>query len=327
MDQLSAMRVFARVAELGSFARAADALAMSRAMVTTRIAQLEARLGVRLLHRTTRRVGLTDDGRAYHERCLRILADIDETEEALARGRTRPAGRLRVQAPVALARLFLIPALPRFLARHPELALEVRLANRVVDLVEEGLDCAIRLGVPAEPNLVARRIAETRLATCAAPAYLARRGVPRAPDELARHECIAFLDLASGRPADWVFARQGVPLARAPGGRLAFNSMEAAVEAAAAGLGVAQVLSSLAQGAVAAGRLAPVLVDWAAAGPPLYVAYPHHRHLSAKIRAFVDFAGEVFAGDGGWGAIAAAARRSSAPRARRAGARRRATSR
>jgi LysR family transcriptional regulator for bpeEF and oprC len=331
MDQLSAMRVFARVAELGSFARAADALDMSRAMVTTRIAQLEARLGVRLLHRTTRRVGLTDDGRAYHERCLRILADIDETEEALGRGRTRPAGRLRVQAPVALTRHFLIPALPRFLARHPELALEVRLANRVVDLVEEGLDCAIRLGAPAEPALVARRIAETRLATCAAPGYLARRGVPRAPDDLARHDCIAFLDLATGRPADWAFAQRGAQHARAPQGRLAFNSMEAAVEAAAAGLGVAQVLSSLAQGAVAAGRLVPVLVDWAAAGPPLYVAYPHHRHLSAKIRAFVDFAAEVFAGDGGWGAIAAAAgrsgRRPSAPPARRAGARGRAARR
>ena len=331
MDQLSAMRVFARVAELGSFARAADALDLSRAMVTTRIAQLEARLGVRLLHRTTRRVALTDDGRAYHERCVRILADIDETEEALGRGRTRPSGRLRVQAPVALTRHFLIPALPRFMVRHPELALELRLANRVVDLVEEGLDCAIRLGPPAEPHLVARRIAETRLATCAAPAYLARRGVPGAPDDLARHDCIAFLDLASGRPVDWRFARGGVDTTRAPGGRLAFNSMEAAVEAAAAGLGVAQVLSSLAQGAIAAGRLVPVLVDWAAAGPPLYVAYPHHRHLSAKIRAFVDFAAEVFAGDAGWRTIVAAARRpprtrrrepsrSSAPRSRPAGA-------
>lgn len=322
MDQLSAMRVFVRVAELGSFARAADALEISRAMVTTRIAQLEARLGVRLLHRTTRRVGLTDDGRAYHERCVRILADIDETEDALGRGRTRPAGRLRAQAPVALTRLFLIPALPRFLARHPELALELRLANRVADLVEEGIDCAIRLGAPAEQNLVARRIGETRLATCAAPAYLARRGLPRTPADLARHDCIAFLDLASGRPAHWLFEKGGERIERSPDGRLAFNSMEAAVEAAAAGLGVAQVLSSLAQGAIASGRLAPVLVDWAAAGPPLYVAYPHHRHLSAKIRAFVDFAVDAFAGDGGWSAIVAAAK--SDQRAQRAGGRGRA---
>jgi LysR family transcriptional regulator for bpeEF and oprC len=323
MDQLNAIRVFARVAELGSFARAADALGMSRAMVTTRVAQLEARLGARLLHRTTRRVGLTDDGRAYYERCLRILADLDEAEEALGRRRTRPSGRLRVQLPVALGRLFVIPALPRLLERYPGLELEVRLANRVVDLVEEGVDCAIRLGQPPEQSLVARRIASTRLATCASPEYLRRRGVPRLPDDLARHDCIAFLDLATGRPADWVFARAGASVARAPGGRLAFNSMEAAVEAAAAGLGVAQVLSSLAEGAVVAGRLRPLLVDWAAEGPPLYVAYPHHRHLSAKIRAFVDFAAEVFAGDGGWAGIVAASRpaavRRGAASARRAG--------
>jgi DNA-binding transcriptional LysR family regulator len=146
--------------------------------------------------------------------------------------------------------------------------------------------------------------------------------MPRAPDDLARHDCIAFLDLATGRPADWVFARGGASIARAPVGRLAFNSMEAAVEAAAAGLGVAQVLSSLAHGAIAAGRLQPLLVDWAAEGPPLYVAYPHHRHLSAKIRAFVDFAAEVYAGDGEWSGIVAAAARPVSVRRRVTSARR-----
>jgi LysR family transcriptional regulator for bpeEF and oprC len=309
VDQLSALRVFVRVAELGGFARAADALDMSRAMVTTRVGQLEARLGVRLLHRTTRRVALTDDGRAYYERCVRILADLDEADEALARRRARPSGRLRVQMPVALAREFLIPALPRLLERNPGLELEVQLANRVVDLLEEGIDCAIRLGPPAEPSLVARRIAATRLATCASSEYLKRRGTPRTPADLARHECIAFLDLATGRPADWVFAQRAEPLVLAPRGRLSFNSMEAAVEAAAAGLGVAQVLSSLAEPAVTAGRLRALLVDWAAEGPALHLVYPQHRHLSARIRAFADFAAEVFAGDGGWARIAQAARR------------------
>lgn len=309
MDQLSALRVFARVAELGSFARAADALDMSRAMVSTRVGQLEARLGVRLLHRTTRRVALTDDGRAYYERCVRILADLDEADEALARRRARPSGRLRVQMPVALAREFLIPALPRLLERNPGLELEVRLANRVVDLLEEGIDCAIRLGPPAEPSLVARRIAATRLATCASSEYLERHGTPRTPADPARHECIAFLDLASGRPAEWVFAQRARPIVLTPRGRLSFNSMEAAVEAAAAGLGVAQVLSSLAEPAVGAGRLRALLVEWAAEGPALHLVYPQHRHLSARIRAFADFAAEVFAGDGGWARIARAARR------------------
>jgi LysR family transcriptional regulator for bpeEF and oprC len=315
MDQLAAMRAFIRVAELESFAAAAEILDLSRAVVTTRIAQLEARLGVRLLHRTTRRVRLTDDGTAYYERCLRVLADLDEADEAVSRGRTAARGRLRVQLPVALGRTFLVPALPRFLAAHPALELEVRLANRDVDLVDEGIDCAVRLGVPHETHLVARRIADTRLATVASEGYLRAHGTPRTPDDLAGHNCIAFLDLASGRPVDWAFEQDGRRILRSPQGNLAFNSMEAAVEAAAAGVGVAQVLWWLAAPAFAAGRLEAVLTDIAAAGPPLYVAYPHHRHLSAKTRAFVDFAAEVFGG-----AVPSAAP-SPPPPSRAAGAR------
>jgi LysR family transcriptional regulator for bpeEF and oprC len=320
VDRFQAMRVFARVAELGSFARAADALELSRARVSEAVAGLERALGARLLHRTTRRLSLTDDGRAYYERCAHILADVDEAEALVVGSREAPRGRLRVDMPMALARQFLVPALPRLLARHPELQLEVRLENRAIDLVAEGVDCAISYGEPLDTGLVARRIGTTHLVTCASPAYLARRGAPRAPDDLARHDCVAFLALATGRPAEWVFERRGARATHRPTGNLAFNSMEACVEAAAAGLGMTQVLSALAHDAIVTGRLAVVLLDAAAEGPPLYVVYPPTRQLSARIRAFAEFAAEVFAeADAGWRDIVAAAgaRRPSAPRRKR----------
>ena len=317
MDRLHGMRVFARVAELASFARAADSLELSRARVSELVAGLERQLGARLLHRTTRRLSLTDDGRAYYERCARILADVEEAEALVARERAVPRGRLRVDMPMALARQFLVPALPRLLDRHPELALEVRLENRAIDLVEEGVDCAISYGEPLDGDLVARRIGTTRLVTCAAPAWLARHATPRAPGDLARHNAIAFLALATARPAEWVFERRGQRVVQRPVGNLAFNSMEACVEAATAGLGVTQVLSALAHGAIVAGRLAPVLVDWAAAGPALYLVYPPNRQQSARIRAFAEFAAEVFAAtDAGWRDIVASARQK--PRRSRA---------
>jgi LysR family transcriptional regulator for bpeEF and oprC len=317
MDRLHGMRVFARVAELASFARAADALGLSRARVSELVAGLERALGARLLHRTTRRLSLTDDGRAYYERCARILADVEEAEALVARSRGSPRGRLRVDMPMALARQFLVPALPRLLARHPELQLEVRLENRAIDLVAEGVDCAISYGEPLDADLVARRIGTTHLVTCASPDYLARHGTPRSPDDLARHNAIAFLALATARPAEWVFERAGARGTRRPSGNLAFNSMEACVEAAAAGLGVTQVLSALAHGAIVAGRLAPVLIGWAAEGPALYVVYPPNRQLSARIRAFAEFAGEVFAAaDAGWRDIVAATGRMPTRRRR-----------
>jgi LysR family transcriptional regulator for bpeEF and oprC len=316
MDRLNGMRVFARVAELGSFARAADALELSRARASELVAGLERALGARLLHRTTRRLSLTDDGRAYYERCARILADVEEAEALVARSRASPRGRLRVELPMALARQFLVPALPQLLARHPELALEIRLENRAIDLVEEGVDCAISYGEPLDGDLVARRIGTTHLVTCAAPAWLARHGTPRAPAELAGHNAVAFLALATARPAEWVFERRGERVAQRPAGNLAFNSMEACVEAAATGLGVTQVLSAIAHDAIVGGRLVPVLVDWAAAGPALYLVYPPNRQLSARIRAFADFAAEVFAAaDAGWRDIVATARKM--PRRRR----------
>lgn len=298
MDRLQAMRVFVRVTELGSFVRAAEALQLSRARVSEALADLERSLGTRLVHRTTRRLSLSDDGRVYYDRCARILSDIDEADALVVRSRDVPRGRLRVDMPMALARLFLVPALPKLLSTHPELVLEVRLENRAIDLLEEGVDCAVSYGLPAGVDVVARQIASTRLVTCAAPAYLARHGVPESPAALRMHDCIAFLALDTARSAAWAFSRGDARLVHTPTGNLAFNSMEACMEAAQAGLGVTQVISALAHRAVQSGKLVPVLMDWVAAGPPLYVVYPPNRQASARIRVFVDFVAEVFAAAG-----------------------------
>jgi LysR family transcriptional regulator for bpeEF and oprC len=303
MDRLQAMRVFTRVAELGSFTRAATELGLSRARVSEAVSELERALGARLLHRTTRRVSLSDDGRAYHERARQILADMDDAEAQLAGSKAKVRGLLRVAMPMALARSLVVPALPRFLARHPELGLEVRLENRALHLLEDGVDCALSYGLPADAGLVAQSILSTHLATCASPAYLARRGVPREPAELAQHDCVSFLALDSARPTPWSFSSgvassggvsSGVSSRWQPRGRLGFNSMEACVEAAVAGLGITQVLSSLAQPALTSGRLEAVLARHAAPGPSIYLVYPPHKQASPRLRALLGFLREVF---------------------------------
>lgn len=298
MDRLQAMRVFVRVAELGSFTRAAGALGLSRARVSEAVQELEDALGARLLHRTTRHVAVSDDGRAYYERARQILADLDDAEAALGGAQAHARGRLRVAMPMALARSFVVPALPRFFAQHPELALEVRLENRSLALLEDGVDCAVSYGKPSDEGLVAQSILETHLLTCAAPAYLARRGVPREPGELGGHDCVAFLSLEAARPTPWTFAGAGAVTSFLPKGMVAFNSMEACVEAAVAGLGVTQVLSSLAERAIARGELRPVLAEHAAPGPRIYVVYPPQRQASPRLRALIEFLRGVFAAVG-----------------------------
>lgn len=325
MDRLQAMRVFARVTELGSFTRAASALGLSRARVSEAVGELEQMLGVRLLHRTTRQVAATDDGRAYYERCRQILSDIDDADALVARstrGRGRVRGRLRVAMPVALARAYVVPALPEFLARHPELALEVRLNNAALHLLEDGVDCAISYGLPADESLVATRILETHLATCAAPAYLDERGAPREPADLAQHDCVAFLALDSAREAAWSFLERGQRISLYPRARLAFNSMEACVEAAEAGLGVTQVLSSLLERPVARGRLRPLLEQHAAPGPSIYVVYPPHREASPRLLAVLGFLRAAFAPSPAAPSGAAAPASTSAVTPRRARRRR-----
>jgi LysR family transcriptional regulator, regulator for bpeEF and oprC len=293
VDQLICMRSFARVAELHSFTRAADALGVSRAVVSTHVAELERHLKCQLFHRTTRRVGLTSDGAEYLSRCLRILAELAAADEAVRGTRLAVAGRLRVDVPVVFGRALLIPALPRFTARYPDLQLEVQLNDRVIDLITEEVDLVVRVGPVKEPHLIARRIVGTRLLTCAAPAYLREHGAPAEPAELRRHKLIGHFSAGSRRPYRWQFQRGAVRQQLALPCHVSFNAADARLLAAVRGAGIAQAMDLLAAEALAAGKLEVVLKEWSAPGAPISVVCRSAVRNSPKIRVFADFAAEL----------------------------------
>jgi LysR family transcriptional regulator for bpeEF and oprC len=308
MDQLLCMRVFARVVEQGSFVRAAEDLEIAKPTATTAVAQLEKHLGVRLLNRTTRRLSLTDEGRAFYERCVRILDDLAETEETLSGARSAPRGRLRASIPNALMHQDFFPALPRFLARHPELSLELVVTDRAVNLIEEGIDCAVRaVTLPDDSMLVARRIAAVHWLTCASPGYLQAHGTPQSIAELEHHNCIRFVSPSTNRTTEWRFRQGAEELSFFPRGNFGATSLEAAVAGAAAGIGVAQVSDELAIHELRSGALVPLLMNLVAPGPSLTVVYPTSRYLTAKVRAFADFVAEIYPASGRWTEIAAMA--------------------
>ena len=293
MDQLACMRSFARVADLRSFTRAAEALGLSRAVVSTQVAELEKHLRCQLLHRTTRRVGLTSDGAEYLARCQRILAELEAADEALRRTRLSVQGRLRVDVPVVFGRALLMPALPKFTARYPELQLEVQLNDRVVDLIAEELDLVVRVGAVKEPHLIARRIVTTRTVTCASPEYLRSHGVPAAPEELRRHKLIGHLGERDHRPLKWVFQRGALRRQLSLPFNVAFNSVEAQIMAALRGVGIVHTMDLVVAEALAAGRLEAVLREWSAPGAPISVVCRAALRDSPKIRVFADFAAEL----------------------------------
>ncbi|HLY51596.1 MAG TPA: LysR family transcriptional regulator [Steroidobacteraceae bacterium] len=293
MDQLACMRSFARVAELHSFTRAADALGLSRAVVSTHVADLERHLSCQLFHRTTRRVGLTGDGAEYLARCQRILAELAAADEAMRGTRLAVAGKLRVDVPVAFGRSLLIPALPRFTARYPQLQLEVQLNDRVIDLIAEEVDLVVRSGPVREPHLVARRVVDTRLVTCAAPEYLREHGIPADPEELRGHKLIGHLSSTTHRPYRWIFQRGSARRQLQLPFSVSFNSLEARILAALRGVGIVQSMDLMVAEALAAGRLQVVLREWSAPGPPLLVVCRSAVRNSPKIRVFAEFAAEL----------------------------------
>lgn len=289
------MEVFRWVVDLGSFTRAADRLELSKATVTAHVAALENRLGIKLLNRTTRRLALTDDGTAYLDHVRRVLADVEETESLLTAGRTTPRGVLHVNLPVAIGRQFVIPALPRFAAQYPDLRVIAILDDRRVDLVEEGVDVALRVGRMEDSTLVARRIYETPFVAVASPDYLALRGTPQTPADLAQHECLGLWSPTQGGVLDWVFEQGGERVVVTPGGRLSVSNGEALLDAAVAGAGIVMMLDLLARRWIASGALEPVLPDWQAGDTvPLSLVYTQSRHLSAKVRVYADFVAGLF---------------------------------
>jgi LysR family transcriptional regulator, regulator for bpeEF and oprC len=295
MNKLQAMEVFVQVVDAGGFTRAADNMQLPKATVSTLIQSLEAALSVKLLHRTTRHVSVTADGAAYYERCLRILSDVREAEESLSRTRLSPSGRLRVDAPTGLASEVLVPALPDFFARYPDIVLELGCSDRPVDLIEEGVDCCVRGGALGDSNLIARRVGFLHFLTCAAPSYLERYGRPQHPNELPRHRCVNYFSSRTGKIFEWDFARGDEKVQAMLPGSIAVNDANAYLSAGLAGLGIIQTVRFVLEPLIADGRLELLLPDWTSEPIPIHVVYPQNRHLSAKVRVFVEWVAELFA--------------------------------
>lgn len=293
MDQLLCIRSFVRVADLHSFTQAADALGLSRAAVSTHVADLEEHLRCQLFHRTTRRVGLTAEGAEYLQRSRQILADLEAADEALRRTRLSPQGRLRVDVPVAFGRSLLIPALPKFQARYPQLQLEVQFNDRVIDLITEEVDLVVRVGAVREPHLITRRVLSTRLITCASPEYLREHGAPAQPEDLRRHRLIGHLGPNDRRPRKWVFRRGLERRQLTLPVSVAFNSVEAQVLAAMRDAGVMQSMDLMVAEALVSGKLQAVLQEWSAPGAPISVVCRSALRESPKIRVFAEFASEL----------------------------------
>lgn len=294
MNKLQAMEVFVQVVDAGGFTRAADHMKLPKATVSTMVQQLEKSLSVKLLHRTTRNVSVTSDGAVYYERCLQILSDVREAEESLSRNRASPSGRLRVDCSTAIAADIILPALPDFFTRYPDIALELGCGDRPVDLVEEGVDCAIRGGILPDSNLVARRIGVLQFVTCASPAYIAARGTPQHPHDLARHRCINFFSSKTGKLFEWDFTRNGETIVSSNPSNIAVNDSVAYMRAGLAGLGILQGAGYAVDRHIADGTMVAILTDWTTSPLPINVVYPQNRHLSAKVRVFVEWVADLF---------------------------------
>lgn len=296
MDQITAMRVFARVVEAGTFSRAADQLQMPRPTVTKLVQQLEAHLKIRLLQRTTRRVTVTPEGAAYYERTARVLAELEEIESDLTQAQGEPRGCIRVDVGSVVANLIVIPQLPAFHRRYPLIKLGLGVSDRPVDLVGEAIDCVIRAGTMADQSLVARRIAQMAFTTVAAPTYLRRYGTPGHPAELqeGRHPMVSYFSARSGRIAPAVYVKGEERFEIGVSGPVTVNESTAHVSSALAGLGLVQTFGPIVQPHIESGALVEVLGDWAPPPMPFYVAYPQNRHVGAKLRVFVDWVVEVF---------------------------------
>jgi LysR family transcriptional regulator, regulator for bpeEF and oprC len=298
MDKLRSIEAFVRVAELGSFTQAAEALHVPKATVTKLVQELEAQLRIKLLHRTTRRLLLTEDGAAYLNGAQRVLADLAELEAAVTRAVARPRGRLRVDVPAAAGRHFLAPALPQFLAQNPEIQIELGSSDRPVDLLAEGVDVVIRGGLTHDDSLIARSLGAFKVVTVAAPAYLQQQGQPRTPQTLVEdgHRAVNFFSAKTGHVFAFDFARDEQKLSVALPHHVCANDADTHVALGVAGLGLLQVPQTrYVQSLLQTGQLVPVLTDWSAGSLPLFIMYPRHRHLSARLRIFVDWVVALYA--------------------------------
>lgn len=297
MDRFDAMTAFARVVETGSFTKAAVTLRMSKTTVTQLVQQLEARLRVKLLNRTTRKVNVTADGAVYYERVLALLADLQDAETRLPSADTAPRGYLRIDVPSPLASMVLVPALPDFYAQYPDIQLDMGVSDRPIDVIAENVDCVLRGGPIADQSLAARHVADLQLGVYASPAYLEHAGWPAHPRDLEQepHRVVGFRWTSTGRKLPLQLERDGETVSVQGRYALALDEGNAYVAAGVAGLGALWLPEYMARRPVERGELVRLFADWRIAPMPLYAAWPPHRHVSPRLRAFVDWVAALMA--------------------------------
>ncbi|MEN9518661.1 MAG: hypothetical protein RLZZ381_1249 [Cyanobacteriota bacterium] len=295
MEKFKAIATFLRVVEAKSFAQAANLLDRTPSAVSKSISTLETELGVQLLKRSTRTLSLTQDGRIFYERCQKLLSEYEEIEATLRGSYRVPQGRLRVDMPIVVARFIVLPALPEFLRRYPQVQLELGVNDRPIDLIQEGYDAVVRIGKLRDSNLIMQALSPLRLFTYASPEYLAQYGEPQTPEDLLKHNCLAYIYTPSGQFADWLFEEDGERISLAVTGNFCSNDPEALIDSAVAGIGIHQTASFTVEKYLQSGRLKPILTSYSTTGLPISLLYPPTRHLSAKVRVFSDFLKEQFA--------------------------------
>jgi LysR family transcriptional regulator, regulator for bpeEF and oprC len=294
MDRFLAMKVFARVVEAGSFSKAADALRLPPASVSRTLQALEAHLGARLINRTTRSISITEDGEAYYDRCVRVLGEVDDMEASLSHSKLSPKGHVKVSLPQVMAKSTIIPALPDFFAKYPEIGIELVLTDRQVDLVEEAIDCVVRVGAVGDVGLVAKRIGAYSQITCASPGYIEQYGEPMTLDELDAHQAIGYVLNKSGRVRNWEFDVDGEARVFAMKHKIAVNDGDSYIAAGVAGLGLIQSSSYTLDPLLKSGKLVQVLKDYPSHARVVSVLYAANRHQPRRVRVFIDWVAEFY---------------------------------
>jgi len=293
MDRIELYRVFVRVVDCAGFTRAADQLKLPRSTVSEAVRTLEQRLGTRLLHRTTRQVTPTQDGLLFHARCQQLIADADEAEQLFRQSPQRLSGRLKVDVPGRIGRLIIAPALPGFLQAHPQIDVELGMTDRSIDLIEDGVDCALRVGPLQDSRLVARGIGQLPLINVASPAYVERHGMPMHPSQLGMHWGVLYASPGNGRVEAWEWRENGILRSQPLAGRVTVNSAEAYIACCLAGLGLIQIPAYDVRAELAAGSLLEVMPGHRADPMPMHLLFPHRRHPSQRLRVFVDWLQQV----------------------------------
>jgi LysR family transcriptional regulator, regulator for bpeEF and oprC len=288
-ERLDSLMIFVQAARYLSFSEAARQLGMSPSAVSRAVQRLEERVGTRLLSRTTRSLSLTEDGARFYESCRQILSDLDEAESSLSRSQSTPSGLLRVNLVPSMGRLHIVPMLPQLAERYPDLSLEISLSDRRIDLIEDGIDAVVRVGMSPDSSLIMQPLATARDVICASPQYLERWGIPKTPEDLLHHSCINHVVPQTGRVREWRFQRGGQSFSLDVAGRFTIDHAESAVEAAIADAGVIQLYNFVVGEAISTGKLVPILQDYAPPGVPIAVIYAQKRYMSAKIKVFVEF--------------------------------------